>query len=65
MRQGITLTDGSKVKVVTYDADQHKTELKALNVKGYPSMIVNTGSTNVEYPGKRTYDAVVDFLNRM
>jgi thiol:disulfide interchange protein len=65
MRQGITLDNGSTVKVITYDADQHKAELKALNVKGYPSIFVDTGSTKVEYPGQRTFEGVREFLNRM
>lgn len=61
----ITLNDGSKVTVKVLDADQNKDEIKAYNIKGYPTILIGDGSNMTEYPGPRTFDGVVEFLNGM
>ena len=61
----IRLADGSQVTVEVLDADQNKAEVAALGVKGFPSILGMKGGEKVEYPGERTYDAVVAFLNQM
>lgn len=60
----IQLSNGSKATVDILDADQNKAEMAAYNVKGFPTIIILKGSQKIEYPGERTYDAVVDFLNQ-
>jgi thiol-disulfide isomerase/thioredoxin len=61
----IRLADGRQVEVEILDADQNKAEVSALGVKGFPSILVMKGGDNkMEYPGERTYDAVVEFLNQ-
>ena len=61
----IRLADGSQVSVEVLDADQNKAEVSALGVKGFPTITVMKGGEKTEYPGERTYDAVVEFLNQM
>jgi thiol-disulfide isomerase/thioredoxin len=61
----ITLSNGTQATVKILDADQHKEEIKKHNVRGYPSILIINGSDTTEYPGDRTHDGVVDFLNQM
>lgn len=61
----IRLADGSQATVEVLDADQNKAEVSALGVKGFPTILGMKGGEKVEYPGERTYDAVVAFLNQM
>lgn len=62
----LSLKNGRVVVVEELDADQHKSEVAALGVKGFPSIMVQKGGSGekVEYPGERTYDAVVEFLEQ-
>lgn len=59
----ITLEDGTKVDVKILDADNDKEEVGKYNIKGFPTILIVEGSTTTEYPGKRTYAGVMDFLN--
>jgi thiol-disulfide isomerase/thioredoxin len=61
----ITLSNGTQATVKILDADQDKEEIKKYNVRGYPSILIINGSETTEYPGDRTHDGVVDFLNQM
>jgi thiol-disulfide isomerase/thioredoxin len=61
----MTLKDGTKVTVKVLDADRNKDEIKQYSVKGYPTILIGDGSNMTEYPGPRTYDSVVEFLNGM
>jgi thiol-disulfide isomerase/thioredoxin len=61
----MTLKDGTKVTVKVLDADQNKDEIKQYNVKGYPTILIGDGGNMTEYPGPRTYDGLVQFLNEM
>jgi len=61
----MTLKDGSKVTVKVLDADQNKDEIKQYNIKGYPTILIGDGTNMTEYPGPRTYDGVIEFLNGM
>lgn len=59
----LMLGNGQKVIVEELDADKDKDAVAALGVKGFPTlMAVKPGGEQVEYPGERTYDAVVTFL---
>jgi thiol-disulfide isomerase/thioredoxin len=59
----ITLKDGSKVTVRVLDADADKAEVSKHNVQGYPSIFIMEGDKKTEYPGPRTKEGVIDFLN--
>jgi glutaredoxin len=61
----ITLKDGTKATVTILDADQDKDKMKQYNVRGFPSILVNDGSRMIDYPGERTYNGVIAFLNNM
>ena len=61
----ISLNDGSNVVVKMLDADQDKSELSNYKVRGYPTILIMDGSQVTEYPGERTHDGVMNFLNSM
>ena len=61
----IALSNGTHATVKILDADQDKSEIKKYNVRGYPSILIVNGSETTEYPGERTYEGVVDFLNQL
>jgi len=61
----LTLKDGTKVNVKVLDADQNKDEIKQYNIRGYPTILIGDGANMTEYPGPRTYDGIVEFLNGM
>lgn len=61
----LVLGNGKKVIVEELDADKNKSEIAALDVKGFPTLMVQKGGgEKVEYPGERTYDAVMSFLEQ-
>ncbi len=59
----ITLKDGSKITVKILDADKDKTEIAKYKPRGYPTILIADGSNITEYPGERTADGVMAFLN--
>lgn len=59
----IILNDGTNVNVKILDADQDKSEISKYNVKGYPSILIEDGEEISEYPGPRTYNSIIEFLN--
>ena len=61
----MTLKDGTKVTVKVLDADKNKDEIKQYNIRGYPTILIGDGANMTEYPGSRTYDGLVEFLNGM
>lgn len=61
----MTLKDGSKVTVKVLDADQNKDEIKNYSIRGYPTILITDGANTTEYPGPRTYDGLIQFLNEM
>lgn len=58
----IRLADGRQAVVEMLDADRQKSEVAALGVKGFPTIMIQKGGKNIEYPGERTYEGVVGFL---
>ena len=61
----LSLGDGRTVIVEELDADKDKSEIQRLGVKGFPTlMLEKSGGEKIEYPGERTYDAVVEFLRQ-
>jgi thiol-disulfide isomerase/thioredoxin len=61
----ITLKNGTKATVSILDADKDKAEVSKLGIKGYPTILIMNGGTKTEYPGPRTHDGVLEFLNDM
>lgn len=61
----ITLQDGTTATVKLLDADQDKSEISKYKIRGYPTILVVNGSETTEYPGERTYDGVLQFLNNL
>lgn len=59
----ITLKDGSTATVKILDDAKDKSEIAQYNVKGYPSILIVEAGQTTEYPGPRTADGVIDFLN--
>lgn len=59
----ITLKDGSKATVKILDADKDKSEISQYKIKGYPTILIVDGGQVTEYPGERTADGIIDFLN--
>ena len=60
----VKMQDGSEVTIRMLDSDADKAEVNALNVKGFPTILYRSGSTSQEYPGERTYDGVMGFLQQ-
>ena len=61
----ITLADGSKAVVNILDADRDKAALSKYSVKGFPTILIDIGSSVVEYPHARTSDKVIEFVKSM
>jgi len=60
----VKLQDGSEVTIRMLDSDDDKAEVETLNVKGFPTLLYRSGSNRKEYPGARTYDGVMSFLQQ-
>jgi thiol-disulfide isomerase/thioredoxin len=61
----LTLKDGSKATVKILDADKDKSEISKYPVRGYPTVLVVNGGQTTEYPGERTSDGIINFLNTL
>ena len=63
----LRLSNGRHVDVEVMDADKDKEKLKSYDVRGFPSIFIQRGDSGerMEYPGERTYDAVIAFLEQM
>ena len=59
----ITLNDGSKATVKILDADKDKSEISKYKVKGFPTVLIVDGGQTTDYPGERTSDGIIQFLN--
>lgn len=62
----LTLKSGEKVTVRMLDADADKDAISAVGykVRGYPTLLIQKGKEFTEYPGERTHQAVMDFLEQ-
>jgi thiol-disulfide isomerase/thioredoxin len=61
----ISLHNGKQAHVTMLDADGDKDSIGQYKVRGYPTILVNNGGEPMEYPGPRTYDGVIEYLNAM
>ena len=62
MGNGSVQANGKTVKCVMVDAEKEPDAVKGLNVKGYPSFILNKGGNNIEFNGPRTAEGFTAFL---
>ena len=62
----ITLKSGEKVTVRMLDSDADKSAIDALGykVRGFPTILIQSGKEFTEYPGDRTRDGVMEFLEQ-
>lgn len=61
----LKLSNGKVATVKMLDADKDKDEISKYNVRGFPTILIVKDGENIEYPGERTYDGVLDFMNKM
>jgi thioredoxin-like negative regulator of GroEL len=59
----ITLKDGSKATVKVLDADKDKSELSQFEVKGFPTILIMNNGKSSEYPGPRSSEKIIEYLN--
>lgn len=62
----ITLKSGEKVAVRMLDSDADKDAISALGykVRGFPTILIKKGTEFTEYPGERTQEGVMAFLEQ-
>jgi thiol-disulfide isomerase/thioredoxin len=58
----ITTKSGQVLKVRMLDSETDKAEIKALDIKGYPTIMTRVGDKMHEYPGDRTAAAVKQYF---
>jgi thiol-disulfide isomerase/thioredoxin len=56
------LRDGSSVTLRMLDADNDKSEIASLGIRGYPSILFLKNGERIEYEGARTADGIISFL---
>jgi len=65
MKLGSTQTIGGKtVSMKLVNPETHPDDAAGVDVKGYPTIILQKGSTMVEYAGERTQSAFLSFLKQ-
>lgn len=52
---------GSVIPVFDVDGDAFPDFMKRWNVQGYPTILLASGGTLVEFSGDRTFDAITSF----
>ena len=50
------------IKYKTYDADIHKKDIEKWEIKGFPTLILQTGNKSVEFMGQKTIDNISKFI---
>lgn len=58
------LWDGKAVKCKTVNAEADPDAMKGLNVKGYPSFLLNSQGKLIEFNGERNADGFMSFLKQ-
>jgi len=62
MGNGTLLVNGKSVKCAMVNAETNPEAVKDLNVKGYPSFLLNSGGKLIEFNGERNADGFMSFL---
>ena len=55
--------NNKKINFVTFDSEKNKVEQIMYNIKGYPSILIQTGNGTKEYQGNRSEESLRDFIN--
>lgn len=61
----IPIQSGQVLKVRLLDSDADKEEIKGLNVRGFPTIMVKAGNSTQEYQGERTAAAIQEYLSSL
>lgn len=64
MGNGTVLVDGKAVKCKMVNAEADPDAMKGLNVKGYPSFLLNSQGKLIEFNGERNADGFMSFLKQ-
>lgn len=64
MGNGSVLVNGKTVKCKMVNAEADPDAMKGVNVKGYPSFLLNNQGKLVEFNGERNADGFMSFLNQ-
>jgi thiol-disulfide isomerase/thioredoxin len=64
MGSGTVQVNGKPVKCTMVNAETNPDAVKGLNIKGYPSFLLNKGGNMIEFNGERTADGFMSFLNQ-
>ena len=58
-------TFSKDINFITYDSDKNTKEMKEWKIKGYPTLIVRTGTTAKEYNEDRNIDNLVTYIKSL
>jgi thiol-disulfide isomerase/thioredoxin len=63
----ISLPNGGTADVVVLDADKDKDKMAQYKVKGFPTILLkdNASQNTTEYPGKRTYEDIIEYMGQI
>lgn len=64
MGSGSVSVNGKQVACKMIEAEQDPESVKGLNIKGYPTFMLNKGGDVIEYNGPRTADGWMGFLKQ-
>jgi thiol-disulfide isomerase/thioredoxin len=63
MGSGTVQVNGKPVKCAMVNAETNPDAVKGLNIKGYPSFLLNKDGKLIEFNGQRNADGFMSFLN--
>jgi thiol-disulfide isomerase/thioredoxin len=52
------------IKYKTYDAELHKNDIEKWDIRGFPTLILQTGNKSVEFVGQKTMDNISKFIKQ-
>ena len=58
-------TFSKDINFISYDSDKNAKSIKEWNIKGYPTLIVRTGTNAKEYNGDRNINDLVNYINQL
>jgi len=64
MGNGTVDVNGKSVTCTMVNAEANPDAMKGLNIKGYPSFMLNKGGNLIEFNGERTADGFKSFLSQ-
>lgn len=64
MGSGTVNVNGQSVKCNMVNAEASPDATKGLNIKGYPTLLLNTQGNTVEFSGERTAEGFMNFLKQ-